>query len=88
MEVGVGTERFGTRRTGLSIEADVNVESIIVFEMEGEWTCLAELWSGEESSDTRLAVGLLTRAWSVFRGNLVLNLSMILTDAVTSFRHM
>ena len=35
------------------------MESIVVFDMEGEWTCLAEIWSDEESSDTLLAAGLL-----------------------------
>ena len=88
LEVGVGGAQFGIRRTAFSIEAGGTVESIVVFEMEGEWTCLAEIWSDEESSYTRLAAGLLTRAWSVFQGNLVLNLSTILADAVTSFRHM
>ena len=64
------------------------MESIVVFDMEGEWTCLAEIWSDEESSDTLLAAGLLNLAWSVLQGNLVLNLSTILANAVTSFRHM
>ena len=64
------------------------VESIVVFEMEGEWTRLAETWSEEESSDTRLATGLFARAWSVILGNLVLNRSTILANAVTSFRQM
>ena len=36
LEVGVGAELFGTRRTVLSIEAGCTVESIVVFEMEGE----------------------------------------------------
>ena len=88
LEVGVGAARFGIMRNVLSIEAGGTVESIFVFEMEGEWTCLAEIWSGEESSDTRLEIGLLTRAWYVFQGNLMLNLSTILVDEVTSFRHM
>ena len=48
----------------------------------------AEIWSDEESSDTILAVGLWNLAWSVLQENLVLNLSRILADAVTSFRHM
>ena len=64
--LGVGATWFGIRRTVLSIEAGGNVESIVVFEMEGEWTCLAEIWSDEESSDTHLASGLLNRAWSLF----------------------
>ena len=64
------------------------MESIVVFDMEGEWTCPAEIWSDEESSDNLLAAGLLNIAWSVLQGNLVLNLSTILANAVTSFRHM
>ena len=88
LEVGVGAERFGIRRTVLSIEVGGNVESIVVFEMEGEWTCLADIWLDEESSYTRVAAGLLNQDWYVFRGNLVLNQSTILADSVTSFRHM
>ena len=38
---------LGIRRTELFIEAVGTVESINVFEMEGEWTCLAEIWSDE-----------------------------------------
>ena len=64
------------------------MELIVVFEMEGGWTCLSEICSDEESSGTCLEVGLLNQAWYVFRGNLVLNLSTILANAVTSFRHM
>ena len=58
--MGAGAERFGIRRTSLSIEDGVTVESIVVFGSEGEWTCMAEIWSDEESSDTRLAAGFLT----------------------------
>ena len=60
------------------------MDSIVVFEMEGEKTCLDEIWPDEESSDTILAEGLLNLAWSILRGNLVLNLSTILADALTS----
>ena len=86
--MGVGAARFGIRRTVLSIEYCGTVESIVVFEMEEEWTRLANIWSDEESYDTSLATGLLNQAWYVIRGNLVLTRSMILADAVTSFRHM
>ena len=58
LEVGVGATRFGIRRKVFSMGVGGTVESIVVFEMEGEWTCLAEIWSEEESSDTRLATGL------------------------------
>ena len=34
------------------------VESIVVFEMEGEWTRLADTWSEEESYNIRLETGL------------------------------
>ena len=47
LEVGVWAARFSIRITVLSIESGGTVDSIIVFEMEGEWTCLAEIWSGE-----------------------------------------
>ena len=59
-----------------------------MFGIEGGWTCLAEIWLDKESSDTHLATGLLTRVWSVIRGNLVLNRSTILANDVTSFCHM
>ena len=88
LEVGVGAARFGIRRTVLAIGYGGTVESIVVFEIEGEWTCLVEMWLGEESSDTCLATGLLTRAWYVIRWNLVLNRSTILSEAVTSFQQM
>ena len=71
--MGVGAALFGIRRTVFDIGDSGTVESIVVFEMEGEWTCLAEIWLDEELSDTRLETGLLTRAWSIIRGNLVLN---------------
>ena len=64
------------------------MESIVVFDMEGEGTCLADIWSDEESSDTLLAAGLWNLGWYELRGNLVLNLSTILADMVTSFRNM
>ena len=34
------------------------MESIVVFEMGVEWTCIEEIWSDEDSSETLLAVGL------------------------------
>ena len=58
LEVGVGEAWFGIMRTALSIEAGGTVESIVVFDMEGEWTCLAEICSNEESSETLFAAGL------------------------------
>ena len=86
--MGVGAARFGIRRTPLSIKSGGTVDSIVLFQMEGKWTCLAEIWLDEDSSDTPLAAGLLTLAWHVLRGNLVLNLSTILTNAVTSLQNM
>ena len=88
LEVGVRAAQFGIRRTPLSIKAGGTVDSIVLFQMEGKWTCLAEIWLDEDSSDTPLAAGLLTLAWHVLRGNLVLNLSTILTNAVMSLRNM
>ena len=35
------------------------VESSVEFEIEGEWTRLAETWSEDKSSDTIFATGLL-----------------------------
>ena len=72
-EVGVGAVLFGIRRTVLAIGAGGTVGCIVVFEMEGGWTCLEKIWSDEESYDTSLATGLLTRSLSFIRGNLVLN---------------
>ena len=64
------------------------VESRVDFEIDGEWTRLAETRSEEESEDTRLATSLLVQAWSVILGNLLLNISTNFADAVTSFRQM
>ena len=58
LEVGVGATRFGIRITLFSMGVGGTVESIVVFEMEGEWTRLAETWSEEELSDICLATGL------------------------------
>ena len=88
LEVGVGETWFGIRRAVFDMGYGGTVESIVLFEMEGEWTCLADIWSEEDSSDIRLATGLFDRAWSVIRGKFVLNRSTILSDAVTSFRQM
>ena len=45
LEVGVGAARFGIRRTVFAMGDGGTVDSIAVFEMEREWTCLAEIWS-------------------------------------------
>ena len=45
LEVGVGAARFVIRRTVWSSESGGTVEYIVVFKMEGGWTCLAEIWS-------------------------------------------
>ena len=41
--MGGGAARLGIRRTELFIEAGGTVESIVVFEMDGEWKCLAKI---------------------------------------------
>ena len=38
LEVGFGATRFGIRITPFAIGAGGTVESIVQFEMEGEWT--------------------------------------------------
>ena len=43
LEVGVGAAWFCIRITVLAIGAGSTVKSIVVFEMEGEWKCLAEI---------------------------------------------
>ena len=53
--MGVGATRFGIRRTVFYMGAGGTVEYIVVFEMKGEWMCLAEIWSEEDSSDIRLS---------------------------------
>ena len=88
LEVGVGATQFGIRRTLFAMGDGGTVEYIVVFEMEGEWTRLAKTWSEEESSNIRLATGLFARAWSIILGNLVLNRSTTLANAVTYFRQM
>ena len=64
------------------------VESIVEFEMEGGWTCLAETWLEDESSDIRLATGLFDRAWSFILGDLVLKRSTTFSNAVIFFWQM
>ena len=88
LEVGIGATRFGIRRTFFSKGFGGTVETTAEFEIEGEWTCLAETWSEEKSFDTLFATSFLVRAWCVILGNLLLNLSTTFTDSVTSFRHM
>ena len=63
--MGVGATRFGISKLIFAMGYGDTVESIVVFEMKGEWTCLAEIWSEEESSDIRLETGLFAQAWSV-----------------------
>ena len=58
LEVGVWATRFGIRRKLFAMADGGTLESIVVFEMEGEWTHLAETWSEEESSNIHLATGL------------------------------
>ena len=60
LEVGIVAAPFGIRRTGLYIESGGTVESMFVCDMEGGWTCLANILSDEESSATFLAAGLVT----------------------------
>ena len=58
LEVGVGATQFGISRMVFAVGAGGTVESIVVFEIEGEWTRLAETWLEEEFFDIRLATGL------------------------------
>ena len=71
--MGVGATQFGIRIIVFDMGAGGTVESIVVFEIDGEWTRLAETWSEEESYDIRLATGLFSRACYIILGNLVLN---------------
>ena len=86
--MGVRATRFGIRRTLLSMGDGGTIESIVVFEMEGECMHIAKTWSEGESSDIRLVTGLFAREWYFIMGNLVLNRFTTLADAVTSFRQM
>ena len=56
--------------------------------MDGECTCIAEEVSYPNSSEDCLAPGLVGQGWSGALGYFLLNLSKIVADAVTSFRHM
>ena len=58
-EVGIGAAWFGRRRRIFSIGACGTLESSVEFDIEGEWTRLAETWLKDRSSDTILATGLL-----------------------------
>ena len=60
--MGIGATQFGIRRTVFAMGAGGTVESRVEFEIDGEWTRLAETRSEEESADTRLATGLLVRS--------------------------
>ena len=86
--MGVGKTRFCTRRKLFVMGAGGTVESMVEFEMGGEWTCLAETCLEEESSDIRLATDLCARYWSVILGNFLLNRSTTFTNAVKSLRQM
>ena len=88
LEVGVGATWCGIRRTLFAMKSGGMVKSSVGFEIEGEWTRLADTWSEDKSLDTLFATGLLVRAWSVILGGGLLNLSDTCADAVTSFRHM
>ena len=57
------------------------------FDIEGEWTRIAETWSEDKSSDTIFAIDLLIRNRYVILGNFLLNLSTTFYDAVIYFRH-
>ena len=48
LEVGAGAARFVIRRTVWSSESGGTVEYIVVFKMEGGWTCMDEIWLDEE----------------------------------------
>ena len=56
--------------------------------MEGECTRLGEAVSNPVSSEARLAPGLVGRGWSEVLGNFLLNLSIIVANAVTPLRQM
>ena len=59
LEVGIGANWFGIRRTFFAMGYDGTVESSVDFEIEGEWNRLEEIWSEDKSSDTLFATGLL-----------------------------
>ena len=54
----------------------------------GEWTCLANMWLEALSYETLFSTVLLVRDWLFILGNLVLNWSTVVADAVTSFHCM
>ena len=68
LEVGIGATWFGIRRTFLAMGDGGTEESSVEFEIEGEWTCIAETCPEEKFSDTLFATGLLVRAWSIILG--------------------
>ena len=61
LEVVIGATWFGIRRTFFEMGAGGTVELSAEFEIEVEWTRLAETWSEDESLDTLFANGLLVR---------------------------
>ena len=60
-EVGIGATWFGRKRRLFSIEAGGTLELSVEFDIEDEWTRLAETWLEARLSDTLFATGLLVR---------------------------
>ena len=58
LEVGIGATWFGISRTLFVMGAGGTVESSVEFDIEGEWTRLAETWSEDKLSGTLFANGL------------------------------
>ena len=59
--MGISADWFGRRRRLFSIGAGGTLELSGGFEIEGEWTRLAETWLEAWSLETLLATGLLVQ---------------------------
>ena len=92
--MGIGAAWFFRRRRffsggdGGTLDLSGGCGGNSVLCIDGEWTRLAETWSEAVSSETRFATGLLGQDWSVILGNFLLNWSMVVADAMTSFQKM
>ena len=70
LDVGIGATWFGIRRTLFTMEYGGTVESSVYFEIEGEWTRLADTWLENNSSGTLFLLACLFKidlsSWVIF----------------------
>ena len=80
----VRRRRFFSGEAGGVLDSSGGYGGNYVLRINVVWNRLAETWSDDVFYDTLFATGLLGQDWLVILGNLLLNLSTIVTDAVKS----